>query len=541
MRSPAVYKQRWKLAGILLAALVGCGDAPVPEPLGDDLPPGATTDLAAIAADEAVSLAWMNPSDADYKLTLIVRYAGTNSYGVPTDGADYKVGDLLGSGEVLYVGDGTSFTDSSLDACKENIYQVWTQDRSGNWCDVPQVATVAEGLLVALPTGAPSSASAALGEFEINVAWTNPDAETGFAQARVVRERDGAPAGPDDGSLVYMGPAAAAADDLSLLDPDTTYHYGVYACNRCGHCETSGAGATVTTPAVIPLSVRPTDLAATFEQADVRLTWTNPSAESDFVEARLLRQLGSPPTGPDDAAATLVYVGPAATAKHVTVQLMPDTATTPRTYHYTVYGCKAGGACESLGSTTALTPTITDCLRGGGYTIHWRHASADVCSDNTALGYASTTASPNWWKSCSTDCGGAATARQLNNTGLVEAASIGNDFATRGIPVGRVISSEFCRNFTTAQLMDFGPAVEQSPSLTYFVYDDILNRCDASMGLIAEVPAPGMNTALIGHAGFTCPILDLLAWSEGAIFRPDGQGGAEHIANVPVGGWLGLP
>jgi hypothetical protein len=104
------------------------------------------------------------------------------------------------------------------------------------------------------------------------------------------------------------------------------------------------------------------------------------------------------------------------------------------------------------------------------------------------------------------------------------------------------VSSEFCRNVGTAVLMDFGPMIEERSDITYFVYDEA-NRCTNSYALIAEVPAAGTNTALIGHAGFTgtCPVLGALAWSEAAIFKPDGIGGQTLVARLLWNEWSALP
>lgn len=196
--------------------------------------------------------------------------------------------------------------------------------------------------------------------------------------------------------------------------------------------------------------------------------------------------------------------------------------------------------------TPTASPTATGTLsllaqlKQGGFVIHWRHSAADVCADCVAAGMAVNPVIADWWKSCtSAPCatevgqctsGAFATARQLNDTGRMEAATIGEFFTEEDIPIGRVVSSEFCRNVETAQIMALGPAIEQRADITFFVYDDA-NRCASSMALIAQVPAAGTNTAIIGHAGFTggCPVLGELAWSEAAIFKPDGEGGSTLI------------
>jgi hypothetical protein len=84
--------------------------------------------------------------------------------------------------------------------------------------------------------------------------------------------------------------------------------------------------------------------------------------------------------------------------------------------------------------------------------------------------------------------------------------------------------------------MDFGPTIELSQGITYWVYDEV-NRCASSMALIAEVPAAGTNTALIGHAGFSCAILGSLQWSEAAIFKPNGMGGSDFMERLLWNQW----
>lgn len=300
---------------------------------------------------------------------------------------------------------------------------------------------------------------------------------------------------------------------------------------------------THTQPTATPTSTpegAPMNLAATVNGVIVSLTWTSPDPASGNRMVRLLRRLNALPAGPNDPEATLVYSGAAASAADAVANLLPSTALQARTYFYAVYACTAELQCNLSASTTALVLDLAQALHAGGYVVHWRHASADVCQDNLALGNASTTTSPNWWKSCDSNCA-TATARQLNATGLTESISIGNALRQHAVPFGRVLSSEFCRNFTTAELMNLGPAIEQIPEITYFVYDEA-NRCANSQMLVAQAPAPGTNTAVIGHAGFPgfCPILGELAWAEAAVFKPDQVGGTMFIARVPAADWATL-
>jgi phosphohistidine phosphatase SixA len=344
------------------------------------------------------------------------------------------------------------------------------------------------------------------------------------------------PATPTDTSAIPETPPSATPTDTSAIPetPSATPTIALTATDTPTATE-SPVPTTSQTP-----SVAPSGLAAAIDVPHLRLTWTPGPA---YPSSRLLRRLGEAVQGPDDPDARLVYSGGGDTVLEPLSDLLPSTAETPRVYHYAVYGC-AGDVCESVGSATTIEPTLAPLLRAGGYTIFWRHAEATVCADRLDLGTAATTAQPNWWKSCDPTCPAdgpiTATARQLDDTGRAQAAAIGDQFDARGFPVGRVLSSEFCRAMETAQLMSFGPPIEPAQALTYFVYDEVA-RCAETFQLLAQKPQAGTNTALIGHAGNDCPPLSDLAQAAAALYKPDGAGNATAIATVAFDAWATLP
>lgn len=65
------------------------------------------------------------------------------------------------------------------------------------------------------------------------------------------------------------------------------------------------------------------------------------------------------------------------------------------------------------------------------------------------------------------DC---ATQRNLSDEGRAQAARIGQAFRERGVPVARVLTSQWCRCVDTAELLDLGP-VEVAPMLNSFFED----------------------------------------------------------------------
>ena len=93
-------------------------------------------------------------------------------------------------------------------------------------------------------------------------------------------------------------------------------------------------------------------------------------------------------------------------------------------------------------------------LRDGGYVIYVRHAKTDK----------------DWGDQVSPDLDLAdcSTQRQLSADGKADAKLIGEGIKAAGIPVGDVISSEYCRAFNTAELA-FGKHTKKSRSKLFAV------------------------------------------------------------------------
>ncbi len=171
-------------------------------------------------------------------------------------------------------------------------------------------------------------------------------------------------------------------------------------------------------------------------------------------------------------------------------------------------------------------------LQMGGYVLVFRHAAADVGAD--LLG----STQPDWWKSCDSKL-----ARQLNDQGKTDAADIGKAFRNLQIPVGRVFASEYCRCYTSADLMNFGMTTTQSKDLTYYVYDEP-NRYANTMKLATAQPIDAQNSVMVIHAGFTITPtpapLNSLAWGDAAVFKLAVGQPAAYVTTIKVKEWTEL-
>lgn len=169
---------------------------------------------------------------------------------------------------------------------------------------------------------------------------------------------------------------------------------------------------------------------------------------------------------------------------------------------------------------------LVDRLREGGLVIYFRHAdTGPAVPDGPGV-----------------DLARCESQRNLNDKGREEARRIGEQFMRLKIPVGRVLSSEYCRCWQTAQLM-FG-RYERTPTLT-----GVSRNADAEQArqramqglrrLLSTAPEPGTNTVLVSH-GFN--LLDLEGFhlgtqGEAAIFRTLPEGGYRLVARLRPEEW----
>ena len=148
-------------------------------------------------------------------------------------------------------------------------------------------------------------------------------------------------------------------------------------------------------------------------------------------------------------------------------------------------------------------------LRRGGYVIYFRHAATD---------FSQADADRQDLADCSTQ-------RNLDETGRADARAIGAAFRTLAIPVGDVLSSEYCRTRETAELA-FGratPTRDLTSRASTTNEAERAERIEALRRLLATPPPPGVNTVLVGHQFNLQDATGVsIAEGEAAIFLPLG-------------------
>ena len=168
-----------------------------------------------------------------------------------------------------------------------------------------------------------------------------------------------------------------------------------------------------------------------------------------------------------------------------------------------------------------------EALRQGGYVVYLRHGATDRSQQDT---------DPQNLANC-------ATQRNLNDQGRAEARRIGAALQALGVPVGQVLSSEYCRAREFAEGALGRTALSQA-----LVLPDPLPAADrqqnaaALRGLLGTAPAPGTVTVLVSHQPNLIDAVDvnLSVEGEAAVFRPDGRGGAVLVARFVPEEWVAL-
>jgi broad specificity phosphatase PhoE len=172
-------------------------------------------------------------------------------------------------------------------------------------------------------------------------------------------------------------------------------------------------------------------------------------------------------------------------------------------------------------------PSFLDRLRQGGFVIYLRHATTDFSQvDSDVL-----------------NLGNCATQRNLTDVGRAQAVAIGETLRALAVPIGEVLSSEYCRTLETAWLA-FGRA---TPSRELTGISGLTNaerdrRLDALRAMLATPPADPTNTVLVAHQFNLRDAVGVTLINEGdaAVYAPDGAGGTSLARVVLANEWAQL-
>ncbi len=426
--------------------------------------------------------------------------------------------------------------------------------------------------------------------------WKGPDTLVVRIPADPTAWESNVPPDPDPDTAILSGPSAVTTQtsatftfSAALPGIGTTFECslddGPFAACSSPHTE-NGLPATLAThhfavraklglrvdptPAVHEWTIDPNVLEGTLTVEapvgkNLTLAWSDlvvpEPVAATFSERRLLRKESSGPLHPADGALVATTTG--SSAVDDLRSLTPTTSTQTHVYHYALFVCEPmpSSVCLSVPLRATFSPTLSQALRGGGYTLIFRHAETDrsgysMCSDSLSSQCTMTECQANtcasvsdkWWRdvpavdgwysteanasSVATYCpsrlggGGGVRSRQMEKLGSEQSTLVGEQLLRAGIDIAQWYTSEHDRALRTGRLMAAARGLDPDVvvtrfDLTYWACESI--RCAASFALagqtLALVGDRYQNRVLVGHAGFSCTVIASLARAATAVYK----------------------
>ena len=169
---------------------------------------------------------------------------------------------------------------------------------------------------------------------------------------------------------------------------------------------------------------------------------------------------------------------------------------------------------------------LVAAVQDGGHVLYIRHASTET----------------DYADQIDAVMGDCSTQRTLSEEGWAEALRIGAAFDRLEIPVGAVVSSEYCRAWQTAALA-FG-VYDKTSDLNFEPADPYTDEQMAAMRdrltpHLSAVLAEGENTVLVGHDDPFDAATGIYPEPMGVtyVLRPGGDGDFEILGHIPPDAW----
>jgi broad specificity phosphatase PhoE len=172
---------------------------------------------------------------------------------------------------------------------------------------------------------------------------------------------------------------------------------------------------------------------------------------------------------------------------------------------------------------------LIQALRRGGYNIYFRHAATDWSRDDQVSARGD-------WRSCRPD-----RMRQLSDEGRRTARRIGAAIRRLDIPVGRVVSSEYCRTRKTAEQMNLGPVETTLDIMNLRAAEWVGGRdtaVDRAGRELSTPPEQGTNTVYVAHGNLMRAVTGAYTGEAGAVvLEPGGDGDLRVVATLMPDDW----
>ena len=172
---------------------------------------------------------------------------------------------------------------------------------------------------------------------------------------------------------------------------------------------------------------------------------------------------------------------------------------------------------------------LIEALRNGGYSLYFRHEATDWSQSDVIRKVGD-------WLSCDGNH-----IRQLSSSGRNRATATGQAIQSLGLPIGKVLSSPYCRTLDTARLMDLGPVESTTDVINLRVAEYFGGReavVETAKALLASVPEIKTNTLIVSHGNVAREATRVYPKEgEGIVFQADGKGAFRYVGRLAAEDW----
>jgi len=321
-------------------------------------PVSAIAVVNATSPESKVDISWTSQSNN----VLIIRKKSTDAFTLPTQGITYSVGALIGSGVVVYNGNGIGgmTQDIGLTPSTAYNYDLFTVVNNGYSSGVT-TSTVTTNAVID-PTGQQAALNSANSESKIDLLWVK---NTQANDVMIIRKKStdswteptqgiaytvGSSIG--SGVVVYNGSGTSFTN--SNLTPSTGYDYKFYSTtNNC-----YSIGVTTSTIYTTAINDPVSQVATGTADVVVRLSWVKNAQNSDVLVVRKLSAASwTEPTqgsayvaGGTIGSGTVVYNGSAAGFED-------SGLSASTTYVYKFYSVIANSYSTGVTASATTTPS----------------------------------------------------------------------------------------------------------------------------------------------------------------------------------------
>lgn len=242
--------------------------------IADTVAPVNVSSATGSSATSTVTLNWNNPTDADFEGILVLQ-GTSNLSGTPAERTNYALSDTIGNGTVVYLGTGTTLTQTGLSANTNYFFKIYSYDIFKNYATGESLHLKTN---IASDTTSPTAPQIITPVFatqtKVDLTWlssNDPTSSTG----ETVSGMKGYKIYRDSVEIKITTGTGTAFTDTGVT-AGNTYTYQIFAHDNANNSSAGSTSVDVTTPLNVDItSPNAPTLSTTVEStSSIKLTWT---------------------------------------------------------------------------------------------------------------------------------------------------------------------------------------------------------------------------------------------------------------------------